>query len=103
MEFKSVNPTTTEAWKKLAVHFSEIEDIHMMDFFHQEPDRNQQYKINWNEFQFDFSKNKINRKTLVLLNQLADEVELKEAIQLQFEGFKINEAGTASITLLILH
>ena len=97
MEFKSVNPTTTEAWKKLTVHFSEIEDIHMMDFFDQEPNRNQQFKINWSEFQFDYSKNKINSKTLVLLNQLANEVGLKEAIQLQFEGFKINQTEDRAV------
>ena len=97
MEFKSINPTTTEAWKKLTIHFSEIKDIHMMDFFDQEPDRNHQFKINWSEFQFDFSKNKINRRTLVLLNQLANEVGLKEAIQLQFEGFKINQTEDRAV------
>ena len=90
MEFKSVNPTTTEAWKKLTIHFSEIKDIHMMDFFDQEPDRNEQYKIKWDEIQFDYSKNRINRKTLELLNELANEVGLKQAIQLQLEGYNIN-------------
>ncbi len=90
MKFKSINPTTTEAWKKLKAHFSEIKDVHMMDFFDQEPDRNQQYKIKWDEIQFDYSKNRINRKTLELLNELANEVGLKQAIQLQLEGYNIN-------------
>jgi len=36
----------------------------MMDFFDQEPDRNEQYKIKWDEIQFDYSKNKINRKNV---------------------------------------
>jgi glucose-6-phosphate isomerase len=90
MKFKSINPTTTEAWKKLTTHFSEIKDVHMMDFFDQEPDRNEQYKIKWDEIQFDYSKNRINRKTLELLNELANEVGLKQAIQLQLEGYNIN-------------
>ena len=90
MKFKSVNPTTTEAWKKLKAHFAEIKDVHMMDFFDQEPDRNEQYKIKWDEIQFDYSKNRINRKTLKLLNELANEVGLKQAIQLQLEGYNIN-------------
>ena len=97
MNFKSVNPTTTEAWKKLTTHFSEIKDVHMMDFFDQEPDRNQQYKIRCNEIQFDYSKNRINRKTLVLLNELANEVGLKQAIQLQFEGFNINQTEDRAV------
>ncbi len=97
MNFKSVNPTTTEAWKKLTTHFSEIKDVHMMDFFDQEPDRNQQYKIKCNEIQFDYSKNRINRKTLVLLNELANEVGLKQAIQLQFEGFNINQTEDRAV------
>ena len=97
MNFKSVNPTTTEAWKKLTTHFSEIKDVHMMDIFDQEPDRNQQYKIKCNEIQFDYSKNRINRKTLVLLNELANEVGLKQAIQLQFEGFNINQTEDRAV------
>tara|TARA_B100000497_G_scaffold125034_1_gene160747 strand:- start:580 stop:2076 length:1497 start_codon:yes stop_codon:yes gene_type:complete len=97
MNFKSVNPTTTEAWKKLTTHFSEIKDVHMMDIFDQEPDRNQQYKIRCNEIQFDYSKNRINRKTLVLLNELANEVGLKQAIQLQFEGFNINQTEDRAV------
>ena len=97
MNFKSVNPTTTEAWKKLTTHFSEIKDVHMMDIFDQEPDRNQQYKIKCNEIQFDYSKNRINRKTLVLHNELANEVGLKQAIQLQFEGFNINQTEDRAV------
>ena len=97
MNFKSVNPTTTEAWKKLTTHFSEIKDVHMMDIFDQEPDRNQQYKIKCNEIQFDYSKNRINRKTLVLLNELANEVGLKQAIKLQFEGFNINQTEDRAV------
>ena len=97
MNFKSVNPTTTEAWKKLTTHFSKIKDVHMMDIFDQEPDRNQQYKIKCNEIQFDYSKNRINRKTLVLLNELANEVGLKQAIQLQFEGFNINQTEDRAV------
>ena len=97
MNFKSVNPTTTEAWKKLTTHFSEIKDVHMMDIFDQEPYRNQQYKIKCNEIQFDYSKNRINRKTLVLLNELANEVGLKQAIQLQFEGFNINQTEDRAV------
>ena len=46
MKFKSINPTTTEAWKKLTTHFSEIKDVHMMDIFDQEPDKMNNIKLN---------------------------------------------------------
>ena len=97
MSLPSVNPITTEAWKKLEQHFSEVNELHMMDLFAKDEGRSSKMKISWNDFQLDFSKNRITDETLSLLLQLADEVGLKEAIQLQFNGDKINQTEDRAV------
>ena len=90
MPLKNINPTTTKAWKKLSDHFSEIKDIHLKDFFKENPNRKEAFKIILEDFSVDFSKNRINQETLDLLNELANESELKDAIQKYFSGDIIN-------------
>lgn len=97
MSFPSINPTTTEAWKKLEKHFSEVKDLHMVDLFNQEENRSNKMKITWNDFQVDYSKNRITEQTISLLLQLAEEVGLTEAIQLQFNGEKINQTENRAV------
>jgi len=104
VNLSSINPTTTKAWKKLQQHFSDhsadkvgLKNVHMMDLFEQDNDRVHKMKITWNDFQVDYSKNRITDKTLSLLIELAEEVKLKEAISLQFSGEKINQTEDRAV------
>ena len=97
MNFPSVNPTNTKAWKKLKLHFSEMKEVHMMDLFDEDESRCNEMKISWDNFQLDYSKNRITKKTLSLLFELAEEVKLKEAITLQFKGDKINKTEDRAV------
>ncbi len=91
MALLNVNPTTTDAWKKLALHYANTKSIHLKNLFLTDADRANKFSIEWNDFLVDFSKNRIDQKTLDLLLQLADQVHLKDAIQKYFEGEAINE------------
>ena len=97
MSLASINPTTTKSWKDLTKHFSKMKDVHMMDLFEVDKDRKDRLQINWNDFQFDYSKNKITDTTLSLLLNLAGEVRLKEAIEAQFTGEKINQTEDRAV------
>ncbi|MCF6306999.1 MAG: glucose-6-phosphate isomerase [Flavobacteriaceae bacterium] len=97
MSFPLINPTTTKAWKKLQQHFSEVKDFLVVDLFNQEENRTEKMKITWNDFQVDYSKNRITDQTISLLLQLAEEVGLAEAIQLQFNGEKINQTENRAV------
>jgi len=97
MNFPSINPTKTKAWEKLQQHFLDIKNVHMMDLFKEDHRRVNQMKINWNDFQLDFSKNRITDKTVSLLIELAEEVKLKEAIQLQYSGANINKTEDRAV------
>ncbi len=91
MILPSINPTHTQAWKELAIHFKEMEYLKMQNLFSEDPERAETFQIKWQDFYVDFSKNRITGTTLSLLLKLAENVKLKEAINLQFSGKKINE------------
>lgn len=91
MALPNINPTTTEAWGQLKAHYNDVNKFHMKDLFAEDPERANKFTIKWDDFYVDFSKNRITEDTMNYLLQLADEVKLKEAIQCQFSGEKINQ------------
>ncbi len=91
MALPSINPITTDSWKRLQEHFKTTKDVHMKDLFAQDKERANKFTIKWDDFYVDFSKNRITEETFNLLLELANEVKLKEAIQSQFSGEIINQ------------
>ena len=91
MSLKSINPTSTNAWKKLETHFNEVKKDELKDMFSSDSNRAKEFGITWNDFLVDYSKNRVSKKTLELLIELANEVQLKDAIQKYFQGDIINE------------
>ena len=89
--FPKVNPTETKAWPKLEEHFEKISKEAMIELFEADANRFGKFSIQWNEFLLDYSKNIISEDTVKLLLQLAEECQLKEAIDAMFSGEKINE------------
>lgn len=90
MALKNTNPTKTKAWKKLTSHFSEIKDIHLKEFFKNNANRKTELSITFDDLKVDYSKNRITKETLDLLIELANEVDLKDAIHKYFSGDIIN-------------
>ncbi len=97
MSLHSINPTTTKAWQELTQHFQEKKMVKMQDLFAKNPERANQFKISWQDFYIDYSKNRITSETLSLLLQLAEEVKLKEAIEAQYNGEKINKTEDRAV------
>lgn len=97
MALKNINPTKTLAWKKLNTHFSEIKEIHLKEFFKNNPNRKEEFTINFDDFVIDYSKNRINQETINLLIELAKEAELSDAIQKYFSGDKINTTENRAV------
>ena len=93
-----VNPSNTQAWLLLKRHYEEeMQRTHMRKLFAVEPDRFEKFSVRFNDIVFDFSKNILNQKTLQLLYQLADECQLKAAIDSMFIGERINETEDRSV------
>jgi glucose-6-phosphate isomerase len=97
MSLKSKNPTNTIAWKKLKTHFEAIKNEHMSDWFKTNSKRAIEMSLQWDDFFLDFSKNRINSETLSLLQDLAEEIDLSDAISKYFNGDKINKTEDRAV------
>ncbi|WP_375325720.1 glucose-6-phosphate isomerase [Flagellimonas sp. GZD32] len=91
MALPTIDPTTTEAWKKLQAHYEETKHTHLRELFSEDKERGKKFSLLWNNFYVDYSKNRITDTTLNLLLQLAQEVGLPRAIKGYFEGDLINQ------------
>lgn len=78
------------AWKALAAHSKQIRKLHLRDLFAKDAKRGERFTAEGAGLFLDYSKNRINDKTLNLLQQLASESGLKEKIGAMFTGQKIN-------------
>ncbi len=87
---KYINPTQTESWKSLKIHFEAIKDTPIKSYFEADKKRFEAFSIKFEDIFVDFSKNKLDDKALKLLLELADEVNLKEQITALFDGKPIN-------------
>lgn len=97
MALSKINPTETRAWQLLKEHYDQIKDKHLRQWFKEDPQRFDKFSIQFNDILFDYSKNRIEEKTLKLLIQLAKETQVKEAIEKQFSGDKINETENRAV------
>ena len=91
MALKATNPTLTNSWQKLSSYYSSIKDKHLKDFFSEDENRADNFTVKWQDFYVDFSKNRIDTEALSLLIDLANEVDLKDAISKYFSGDIINK------------
>ena len=91
MTLPKINPTTTSSWKKLQDHFQNEKNNRIQDHFQNDPNRFDQFSIQWEDFLVDFSKNRLSKETLTLLEELAHEVDLKGAMEAYFGGEAINQ------------
>jgi glucose-6-phosphate isomerase len=87
---QNINPVTTQAWKKLEQHYEIMKSKHMIDLFAVDPDRFSKFSLHFENMLVDFSKNIITEQTLQALLELAEEAQLKDAIEQMFSGEKIN-------------
>jgi glucose-6-phosphate isomerase len=97
MALQSINPTQTQAWKKLQAHFETMKNVQMQHLFANEPARAEKMHLQWNDFLVDYSKNIISAETISLLQELANEVQLKDAITKYFDGDVINQTENRAV------
>jgi glucose-6-phosphate isomerase len=88
---KKLDPAGTASWRRLAAHFEEAKNLHMKDLFAADPGRFEKFSIRFDDILVDYSKNRITEETLRLLLGLAEEADLRGAIEKMFTGEKINE------------
>jgi glucose-6-phosphate isomerase len=97
MTLTKINPSQTAAWQQIQSHFEKMQATSMKDLFASDVNRAEKFHIQWNDFLVDYSKNIISQETLDLLLNLANEVELKQAISSYFQGGLINQTENRAV------
>lgn len=87
---KSINPTTTGAWARLATLADKYKNLQILSLF-EDRERFERYSIELEDMLVDYSKNRVNDEILNALRDLAEETGLTDAIKSMFEGDLINE------------
>ena len=85
---KEVNKS--KYWKKLASHYKKMRNVQMRDLFADDAKRADKFALQLDALYYDYSKNRINDKTMKYLIRLAEDCNLHEKIEAMFTGEKIN-------------
>ena len=86
----TIKLTQPQAWNALAAHHQSVRELHLRQFFADDPKRGERMTAEAVGLFLDYSKNRITDETLKLLLQLAGESGLRERIDAMFRGEKIN-------------
>lgn len=97
MALPKINPSQTAAWQQIQSHFEKMQATSMKDLFASDVIRAEKFNIQWNDFLVDYSKNIVSQETIDLLLNLANEVDLKQAISSYFEGDLINQTENRAV------
>lgn len=92
-----INPTQTKAWKALGNHFEKMQPLHLKQLFSENPNRFNDFHLQFGAILFDYSKNNITKETLELLQALAVECGLPQAKEAMFQGEKINQTEQRAV------
>ncbi len=95
--FPSINPTSTKAWKKLQKHQNKLSKTNLKSLFAKNPQRFNDFSLQFEDLLFDFSKNLVDDKSLHWLLKLAEECGLESAKEAIFSGEKINATENRSV------
>lgn len=100
--FPSVNPVETNSWQRLTAHFLEMQATHLRELFAEDASRFEKFHAQFEDILIDYSKNIISEDTLKLLISLANECELREAIDAMYIGDRINQTEKRSVLHIAL-
>lgn len=93
---KKINFTKTQAFAQLQEDYKRLQSTSLKKLF-SDKDRHSTYSILFNDILVDYSKNIIDETAFQHLIGLAKEVGLKDAIQAQFNGEKINQTENRAV------
>ncbi len=93
---KSINPSNTDAWKRLSQLAEKYSDLKIKDLL-TEHERFERFSLEHDGMLVDFSKNRINTEIFNALRDLAEETDLQDAITSMFEGQHINKTEDRAV------
>jgi glucose-6-phosphate isomerase len=92
-----MNLTEMSAWHALQSHFEDISEVHLRDLFAADPARGSRFSLSAGDLFLDYSKNRLNEKSLTLLFDLARDCGVERARDSMFRGVKINSTENRAV------
>jgi glucose-6-phosphate isomerase len=89
--------SATAAWAALRRHHGQIANIHLRQFFADDPDRGTEFTVTVGDLYIDYSKHRITRETLKLLTDLARTANLEQRRDEMFAGVHINTSENRAV------
>ena len=93
----STTLTKSKSWKALEKHFKQLKKVHLKSLFEEDKKRGEKFVINKLGIYYDYSKHRINNKTLKLLINLAEERGVAVKRDAMFSGEKINTTENRAV------
>jgi glucose-6-phosphate isomerase len=84
-------------WRDLQDHYTTMQGVHLRNLFADDPGRGERMTTEAAGVYLDYSKNRINDKTLKLLIELAEQSGLRARIDAMFRGEKINATENRAV------
>ena len=94
--------THRPAWKALQSHYEQVRNLHLRQFFADDPRRGETFALEAEGIYLDYSKNRVTGETLKLLLQLAQESNVRGRIDAMFSGEKINVTENRAVLHIAL-
>jgi len=94
---RDVSLTNLPSWHALTAHYEKIKDTRLLSFFDEDDQRFEHCSLSFNDLFLDYSKNIASAETFTLLNQLARECGLEQAIEQMFSGLPINNTEQRAV------
>jgi glucose-6-phosphate isomerase len=88
---------TIESWQNLKNRYEETKNLHIKDLFSIDPNRFEKYSVEVGDILFDFSKNRIDDKTLSTFQELYAQLNFRKKLNAMFKGEKINNTERRSV------
>jgi len=89
--------TSTPAWQSLAAHRAELGETRLAELFAADPGRFERFSLSAAGLFLDYSKNRVDARTLALLTELARARGLESARTAMFAGRKINTTENRAV------
>ena len=89
--------TRSAAWRAIETHRESLAGTHLRELFADDPHRARDFSLVFRGILFDFSKQRLHRKTLPLLVALAEQAGVSRSIARMFAGERINASEDRAV------
>ena len=92
-----VDISTTDEWRRLAEHYSDLRNRHLRELFADDPDRGRRMTLAVADLLLDYSKHRVTDETLSLLAAVARRAGVEELRDAMFAGEHINTTENRAV------